>query len=189
LRRPWPAALALWLLLSSFSLPLPAADPALTLEYKVKAGYLYNFAKYVEWPTPPGTNTAPGRNPIIIGVAGGTGILPVLQEVLQGKLLEGRPIEVAPVATLTPDTPCHILFIHQSFGQSPAQIGQALSNAPVLVVGEAEQFAEQGGMIGFVREANSFRIHLNLEAATRARLKVSAKLSSVARMVKGRQEP
>ena len=178
--------LALCLLIISVPQPLPAADAALTLEYRIKAGYLYNLAKFVEWPNPP---SSPERSPIRIGVVGGAEILPILQQVLQGKLLEERPIELTPVAKPAADTGCHILFIHHSFGQSPVQIWQALSNAPVLLVGESEQFAEQGGMIGFVRESNSFRIHLNLETASRAHLKVSAKLSSVARMVKGRQQP
>jgi hypothetical protein len=190
-RRPWLAMLALLAMLVALPRPLAGADPALALEYKVKAGYLYNFAKYVEWPSSNATNaaTTPDLSPIVIGVVGGAEVLPILQQVLQGKSLEGRPLQVKAVAKPVADTGCHILFFHHSFGQSPTQIGQALSNAPVLVVGDGEQFAEKGGMIGFVREEESFRIHLNLAATARAGLKVSSKLSSVAHLVKSRQDP
>lgn len=184
-RRAWLAVLALLAALGVLAGPVAASESPLSLEYKVKAAYLYNFVKYVEWPsTESATNT-----PIVIGLVGGSEALPVLQQVLAGKTVDGRPLQVKGLAKPARDAGCQILFIHQSAAQTPAQIRQALGPAPILVVGESERFAENGGMIGFVREADSFRIHLNLDSATQSGLKVSAKLSSVARLVKTRAEP
>ncbi|MFM1770276.1 MAG: hypothetical protein RJA22_2805 [Verrucomicrobiota bacterium] len=189
-RRSWLAALALVVAVLSVALPLPAAESPVALEYKVKAGYLYNFAKYVEWPdTPARSGDNPSPTPLVIGVLGGQEVLPILQQVLHGKTVEGRPLLLKAVTKLNAEPGCHILFVHRSAGQAPAQIRQSLGQAPVLLVGETEGFAEEGGMIGFVREDESFRIRLNLEASNQAGLKVSAKLSSIARLVKTRPQP
>jgi len=182
---------ALCSLMAALTQPAAAADAALALEYKVKAGYLYNFAKHVEWPTnlAPGHATTPGLPPIVIGVLGGAEVFPILQQVLHGKSMDGRPLQLKLVTKPSDKAGCQILFVHHASGQTPEQIQQAISNAPTLVVGESEQFAERGGMIGFVRHQERFRLHLNLDASNRAGLKVSAKLSSVARIVRNRQDP
>jgi hypothetical protein len=187
-RRP-AGLLACWLATLTLLLAPPAmhaADSPAALEYKIKAGYLYNFAKYIEWPakTLPATNS-----PIVIGVLDGAGALPVVQSIFQNKSVAGRPLQVKAVFPTTLDASCHILFLTRAAGPSPLEVRQTLGSAATLLVGEDDQFAERGGMIGFVREEDSFRVHLNLEAATQAGLKVSAKLSSVAKVVKSKAGP
>jgi len=185
-RRAWLAALSAVLALLWASWSLRAAESSsLALEYKVKAGYLFNFAKFVEWPTAalPETNS-----PIVVGVMDGAEALLAIQQQLQGKTVNHRPLQVKTIAADGPITACHILFVSRSAGQAAAEVRQALGQAATLLVGETEQFAERGGIIGFVREEESFRIHLNLEAATRAGLKVSARLSSIAKLVKTKRD-
>lgn len=184
-RRAWFAALCSALVLLWEPRSLSAAESSLALEYKVKAGYLFNFARYVEWPAAalPETNS-----PIVIGVMDGKEVLPVIQQQLQGKTVNNRPLQVKAIAASGSATNCHILFVPRFAGQSAAEVRQALGQTATLLVGETEQFAERGGIIGFVREEESFRIHLNLEAAAQARLKVSARLSNIAMLVKTKRD-
>lgn len=167
----WFAALCL----SGFA----ATDP--TLEYKVKAGYLYNFAKFIEWPPATLPNAS---SPIEIGVMDGGEAFSTIEQVLTGKTVNGHPIHVTAVASLKENLNCHILLATRAARTTPSKLRSALDARPILLVGETEKFSERGGMIGFIREEESIRLTLNLEAATAAGLKVSAKLANVARVVK-----
>jgi hypothetical protein len=158
-----------------------AADSPDTLEYRVKAGYLFNFAKYVEWPA---NALAANNDPIIIGVLDKSDAAAVIQQVLANKLVNDRPIIVKAVSAPSVTDNCHILFVSRTANYSPADLKQALGAAATLLVGESDQFAEGGGMIGFIRENESLRVTLNLESVSEAGLKVSSKLASVARTVK-----
>ena len=164
---------------------LRAAESPVAREYQIKAGYLFNFAKYVEWPA---TSMPAADSPLVIGVMDGSEALPDIQRQLQGKTVNDRPLQVKSVATASASAGCHILFVCRSAGKTPAEVREAVGAAAILIVGETDQFAERGGMIGFVREEGSFRLNLNLEAATQAGLKVSARLSTVAKVVKGKPE-
>jgi hypothetical protein len=77
-----------------------------------------------------------------------------------------------------------ILFVTRAAAKSPQDLRLSLAGTAVLLVGETDQFAERGGMVGFVREQEAIHLTLNLERTTAAGLKVSARLSSVARLVK-----
>lgn len=179
--RFWLIAAATTLAAGLASATVRAADSPAALEYGIKAGYLYKFAKFVEWPT----NALPATNsPIIIGIMDGTGVLLVIQQVLAGKTVNDRPIVVKVITTPSPADGCHILFVSRTAKTSPAEVRAALGSVATLIVGETDLFAEQGGMIGFVRDEETLRVTLNLESVTNTNLKVSAKLASVARLVK-----
>lgn len=174
--RIWSLAAAL--LLAAFA-SAAAADGALALEYKVKTGYLFNFANFIEWPAA----ALPGADsPFVIGVLDGGEALPVLKDLLAGKTVNGRPVQVRAVSADRVGG-LHILFVTRASGVSPAEIKTALGGAATLLVGETERFAEHGGMVGFLREGDNIRFQLNLERVTEAGLKASAKLASVARLV------
>ena len=180
-RRAWLGALACGLTVLLAPASSPAADSGAALEYKVKAGYLFNFAKFIEWPAAavPATNS-----PIVIGVLDDNEALPAIRQVLKDKFVGNHPIEVRSVVSAASANDCHLLFVTRAANKAPDELRDSLRSAATLLVGETDQFAERGGMIAFVREEESVRINLNLEAATQAGLKVSAKLSSVARLVK-----
>jgi hypothetical protein len=154
-----------------------------SLEYKVKAGYLFNFAKYVDWP-PRAHATA--ESPFVIGVLGGQGPRSVIEEVLRGKTVFGRPLEVRLLERLEDHAGCHILFVTRDSKITAEQASSAAGTAPVLLVGETESFAESGGMIGFVRQDEQFRVVLNLESVNASGLKASAKLATVAKRVRSK---
>ncbi len=173
------AATGVWLA------PSVAAQESGPLEDKVKAGYLFNFAKFIEWPD---SAFSSPQAPLVVAVLNDAAALPVLQQVLRGKAVNGRPIEVKLVTTPAAGHGAHLLLVTRAAKVEPAVIHDQLVGSSTLLVGDTENFAEKGGMIGFFKDGESLRFQLNLEATTAAGLKVSSKLSSVARVVKSQQK-
>lgn len=157
------------------------AQDAGGLEYKVKAGYLFNFAKFIEWPA---SAFASERAPLVVASIDDGTVLPVLNQVLQGKNVNGRAIEVKAVTTLAGASGAHILFVARTAKIDLGTLREQLGRSSTLVVGEIEGFVDKGGTIGFVKEGDNLRFQLNLDTAGAAGLKISSKLSSVARVVK-----
>lgn len=152
-------------------------------EYRVKAGFLFNFAKYIEWPASvlPLTNSE-----IRIGVLAEDPAAPILQEVLKGKVANGRPIKVMLLKSLGELPDCHIFFLSRA---ERARVDEVLTRArgtTTVTVGEVDQFAHRGGIVNFIRQNDAFRFEVNLVGAERAGLKVSAYLAGMATVVKPR---
>ena len=162
-----------------------AAQDAGALEYKVKAGYVFNFAKFIEWPA---SAFASPAAPLVVAVLDDSAVLPTLQQVLQGKSVNGRPIEVKAVSSVAAAAGAQILVVTRATKLEPSSIRQQLGRSATLMVGEVEGFAENGGTIGFVKDGENLRFQLNLDVADAAGLKVSSKLSSVARVVHSRDK-
>jgi hypothetical protein len=158
---------------------LARADPA--LEYKVKAGFLFNFIRFVEWPARSFSET---NSPVVIGVLSDDSAAPVLQQALAGKSVDNRPLEVRLIAEAGEARACHILFLGRDRKHQAGEILERLKGAAVLTVSEIEQFCQRGGMLNFVRQDESFRFEINLESAKRADLKISSRLSSMATIIK-----
>jgi len=149
-------------------------------EYQVKAAFLFNFAKFVEWP--PGS-FPDASAPLQICVFGQDPFGEALRNIANEKTVNGRKLEVHQVADLQHARSCHILFIASSGKASVKQIVEALRGASVLTVGDTKGFAEQGGMINFVLENDRVQFEVSSKAAERAGLKISSKLLSVAKLV------
>ena len=146
-------------------------------EYQLKAAFVYNFAKFVEWPA---TSLPPDASPFVIGILGENPFGEDLKRTVAGKKISDHPISVVTFSTVNEATNCHVLFISRSETSRLADIFKRLQTAPVLTVGETDQFTEAGGMIGFVTEANKIRFQIKDETAKAAGLKVSSKLLSLA---------
>ena len=175
MRRALIAACFLALALSA------AAQSARAPEYEVKAAFLYNFAKFVEWPA---NAFAHSSAPLHICVLGRDPFGDSLSSMVQGKSISGRPLVSKQVQALAETRSCHILFIS---GSDPDALGEVLKfthGLPVLTVGESDDFLELGGTINFVLEQDRVRFEINLRAAENHRLKLSSKLLAVARVVK-----
>lgn len=167
---------------------LALAGPACSLgqagppgEYQLKAAFLFNFAKFVEWP--PQSFHAPDQ-PVMICVLGANPFGDALEQVIGGKLVNGRPFAVRPLRELTPDCGCHLLFVPASEGRRFFAALPAVRGAGILTVGEAEGFASEGGVINLKLESGRIRFEINLEAAARERLHISSKLLQLAQIVK-----
>ncbi len=153
-------------------------------EATVKAGYLYNFGRFVDWPS----GSFEGRHsPFVIGILGKDPISDILDRAVAKRLIQGRKAAVRrfPKRASTEDLlGCHILLVSSSAGGETARILRALDGSSVLTVGDDEDFARSGGMVSFRLENSRVILDLNLDATTRARLEVSAQLKQVARIVK-----
>ena len=109
---------------------------------------------------------------------------PVLEKLFTGKSVGTHPVQVKSFSGTSLPKDAHILLVTRAADRKPEEIRIALGNAPTLLVGETDQFAERGGAIAFVREEESVRLTLCLEHAAANGLKVSSKLASVAKSVK-----
>ena len=159
-----------------------AEEPAPT-EYQVKAAWLLNFARFIDWPPETlGSNNAP----MVIGVLGADPFGADLENTLRDVAVYNRKFLVQRNPSEAEARRCHILFLSSSERKRHREILEKLQGAPVLTVGETEEFIAQGGMINFVRKDNTVRFAVNLDAAGPAGLKISAKMLKVALSVKGR---
>lgn len=182
----WPRWIRLvalsWLALGPLAAQTP---PAISKEAKVKATFLFNFAQYVEWPA---TAFAATNAPLTIGVLGNDELGPFLEQLIQGEIIQNRPLLIKRSRVIEELAACHILFINRSEQPRLAAILTALRNAPLLTVSDLEQFATRGGVIGFVPKGNTIGFQINLEAASRARLKIDSRLLGLAEIVRRKSE-
>ena len=157
-----------------------AAQSPRAPEYQVKAAFLYNFAKFVEWPSPafPGPST-----PFRICVLGHDPFGDALTNIVQGKSISGHSILSMQVQSAAEARSCHIIFLSPSDPGTLRQHLDRLHDFPVLTVGESADFLPLGGMINFVLEEERVRFEINLASAERHHLKLSSKLLAVARVV------
>jgi hypothetical protein len=149
-------------------------------EYQVKAAFLYNFAKFVEWPSQAFKSPT---DPIVIGVLGKNPFSDALAAAVAGKAWAGRAFQVREISTAQQAAGCQIVFISSSERKRLAALLADIGNAPVLTVGETENFTAAGGMVNFKIEAGSVRLQINVEAARKRELHISAKLLSLAEIV------
>ena len=154
-----------------------AALAAESLEYKVKAAFLLNFAKFIEWP--PTAFPSPNA-PFNICILGDDPFGEDLDQIAGGEQVNGRKITIQRLRSAPAPNVCSVLFIAGSVTRPeiPANLGPGL-----LTVGEGEHFIRDGGMIAFILENRRVRFDINRAAAENAGLKISSKLLSVAREV------
>lgn len=166
------------------AIPLRAEGDAVwspDFEHQIKIGFLYNFAKFVEWPA---TILREPTTPLVIGVLGSDPFCDSLERSLRGKTLGSRPIVVRRLKRTDPLETVQILFISPSLGKEIPVILKDLRHAPVLTIGDMDRFATAGGIINFRIVENKVRFEINIDAAGRAGLKVSAQLLTVATVVR-----
>jgi len=192
------------LALGALLLPMDVSAGTPRSKYETKAGYLLNFAEFIEWPA---GAFADAKSPIILGVVGKDPFGPELDK-LKGKTVNGRTMEIkrfkGALEFRGEETPgrrqddlpakqakklaemksCHILFITSSEKNFLTQTLKPFRGASVLTVGETDSFAREGGMITFVDSETNVQLEINLAAAEQARLKISSKLLSLAKVIK-----
>lgn len=162
------------------SLGFAATDTA-ALEYKVKASYLFNFVKFVEWPEASFTNSS---SPFVIGLVGDDPFGRTLDETFAGRKTNGRGFVIRRFSPKDDPGNCHILFATLSDKGRLAKLLASLRGRPVLTVGETDRFGELGEMVNFIVVGGTVKLEANPEAAAAAGLKVSSKLLAVSKLVK-----
>jgi hypothetical protein len=146
-------------------------------EHQLKAAFLLNFAKFVEWPPAAFAETG---SPILLGILGENPFGDAVEQTIRGKTINNRPLMVKQFRLAAEATNCHILFIGASEKARLPETLAALRGTSVLTVGEMDRFTETGGMINFVRQGNKIRFQINEVAAKSVGLKISSKLLSLA---------
>ena len=186
-QRPAPRALScaatalvlLCLLLAgSLCRPAPGAAAAASSEYQVKAAFLYNFMKFVDWPSD-GLGT-PGT--LTLGVLGRDPFGDALDEV-RGKSAKGRRVVVVHLRGIEEVKDCDLLFVCASEKGRLPQVLRAVQNYPILTVADQDGFCQAGGMINLIFVKNRVGFDVNLAAAVRGRFRISSQLLRLARVV------
>jgi hypothetical protein len=146
-------------------------------EFDVKAAYLYNFAKFVQWPA-----DATRRDPrtFQVCVLGEDPFGPVLDRVVAGGSIDGRTVVPRRVASAQDARACHILFLGGMDERREAETLETLGRADVLTVSDLPAFTQRGGMIQFVVQGARVRFEVNLDRARDAGLMLSSELLRVA---------
>jgi len=151
-------------------------------EYQVKAAFLFHFAQFVDWPSEAFKDAG---TPLTYCTAGGDPFRGALDASLNGKVIDGRWVRVLHFKEAQEIQGCQVLFIGIADKKFTSATLANLKGTPVLTVGESEHFVQEGGMIGFFLEDNKVRFDINLDAAARGKLKISARLLLLAKTVFG----
>jgi hypothetical protein len=159
---------------------VPPAHAQTAHEYEVKAAFLYNFARFVDWPE--GSFLARDE-PIVLAVAGDDPFGAVLERTIAGQTAQGRRFAVRRFRTRDQLGPCHILFVGSSEDYL-AWLDAVARRQPtgVLTVGEGRGFARRG-TVAFLIDARRIQLAVNLDSIAAARLRVSSQLLALARLV------
>jgi hypothetical protein len=156
-----------------------AEEPA--REYRIKAAFIYNFAKFTRWPA---GSFADGEAPLDFCIYGEDPFGGALDAVA-GKTIRGRKVAVRRIAAIEASAGCHLLFISDSEAERLTGILAAVGDRPVLTVADMPDFARAGGIINLkTNEDDKLRFEINTGTARRVGLKFSSKLLSLAEITK-----
>ena len=174
------AAVPAWLLVLATTVARPL--PAQVTEQDVKAAFLYNFTRFVEWPA----GIPPGAEPFRLCVIADDRTAAAVDRTMQGEAVNGRPVQTVAPATREAAQRCQILFVGRGEAERAAPLVAAVRDLPVLTVGDGNQLLQQGGAIEFVLDGGRVRFDVNLKTAKRSGLTISSRLLQVARNIEGR---
>jgi hypothetical protein len=142
-------------------------------EHQVKATFLFRFTQFVEWPA--GAFPA-AQAPLVIGVLGEDPFGPLLDETVRNEKVNEHPLAIERYTRLEDIKNVHVLFVSRRQAARIREITGALNGRSILTVGDADGFADGGGMIQFVTQENKIRLRINLTAARSANLTISSQL-------------
>jgi uncharacterized protein DUF4154 len=177
--------IALAVLTAVLSWPGPEArgeTAAAPTEYQVKAAFLYSFAKFVQWPDDAFSKP---EEPFVVGVLGDDPFGSVLDDTLAGKTVLNRPVVIKRFGKVE-DVRAQILFVGSSERRDLPRVLKSLRGRAILSAGETEDFAENGGIVGFKTKDRRVRFEINLSRAEEARLRISSQLLKLATIVSSR---
>ena len=151
-------------------------------EAAVKAAFLYNFTKFIGWPS---TAFANEGAPFTVCIFAGDDFRREVEAMMGGEQVQGRRVAVAAVQNGDDLKGCHLAYFSREHGDRAVRRLTGVRETPVLTVGEGRRFLDQGGLIAFSFENDRVRFDISKRAADRAGLNISAKLLRVARSVEG----
>lgn len=146
-------------------------------EYQVKAAYLYNFGKFVNWPA---NFAPPNKDSFVICIVGQDPFGTALESTVTGEKVGGKPVEVHRLSKKQDAASCRVLFISSSERDRLDEVLTDFAPVNILTVSDMPNFTSRGGIIQFVVIDNKIRFEVNLFAAERSNLNLSSELLKVA---------
>jgi YfiR/HmsC-like len=152
---------------------------AAAVEHEVKAAFIHNFTKFIDWPPEMFEDE---NSPLRIGILG-TGSIDNFLMNLNGRKVQKRPLEVSRVKNFNEVSQYHVIFVNPSEKGRMQSILRALKGTGILTIGDTTGFAGQCGIINFYLKSGKVRFEINIEASRRENLQISSKLLRLARIV------
>jgi hypothetical protein len=143
------------------------------LASEVKAAFLFNFTKFVEWPA---AAFGSGAAPLMVCVSAGDAMASMIEEVMRNKSISGRPLQLQRVRTPAAARACHVMFVDGDIEKKPGRMLEGLHGAAILTVGDSESFLKSGGIIRILERDRRMTFEVNIDAAARAGIKISSRL-------------
>jgi hypothetical protein len=181
-RRALPPSLALAFLLCVAAV-IPAAAQTATAS-SLRSAFLFNFAKFTQWPA----EALPPAAPLVICVLGDPAVAAELEQSARNQILEGHRIVVWKGLGEGSVQSCHMLYVAAAVERQVQASLDTVRNAPVLTVGESSLFAETGGSVQLFRENDRMRFAVNIDAVQRQKLHLSAQLLSLAKVIRSSKD-
>jgi len=155
-----------------------------SLEYQLKAVFLFNFTQFVDWPA---ESFPDDKSPLVIGIIGENPFGKYLEEAVSGERKNGHPVIVQYYRDEEAAKSCHMLFINLPESDKRKQVIETIKEEPVLTVSDASDFSIQGGLVRFVKKNNKIKLQINLEACKELGLVPSSKLLKLADIIEPRK--
>ncbi len=176
----WRLGLLAWL--CAFTACVGAARAQDSREYAIKAAFLLNFTRYVRWPE---QSFIAADDPFDFCILGIDPFGDVLERKVAGQISQGREIRIRRIPDVRHAVGCHLVFIGAGEAKRQPESLATLQNQPVLTVGEADRFLEQGGIIRLLVVEDNVRFEINAGQAKRSQLRISSRLLELARRTVG----
>jgi hypothetical protein len=188
LRRPPPTWQTLWMslwVIVCASIPAAAAradmEPTQRRECELKAAFIYNFTKFIEWPP---RSFADGNAPFVIGIVGNSPCTGVLESMVEQRRVGERRIEVHPVRSAAELLSVQLLYVGAGEEQALTTWSGRIDSLPLVTVGESPEFASGGGAITLRRQDDKVRFEINVRSAEHSGVKLSSQLLKLAMAVR-----
>lgn len=173
------------LLYIAIQLLQPSASAQKFSEYEVKAVYLYQFAKFVNWPA----LSIDSEPNFVIGIHGHNPFSDFADAIYKDKQFKGKPLKIIQVKTPEEAKQCHMIFFSGTDKYSTLKFISKIKTLPVLLVGDQiDDFCHIGGMINFTDKENKYRFEINPDVAKQSDIEISSKLFGVALIISGQED-
>jgi hypothetical protein len=169
----WPVLIAALAAVAPTAASGQAAAPS-----ALKAAFLFNFAKFTEWPA------LPAQAPVRVCVAGDDTMAGALEETVRGQTIQSHGIQAVPLPGEESARACQVLFVSAADAKRAAALVSDIAAGPVLTVSDLERFTERGGMVELFVESGRMKFAINVDAVQRARIRLSSRLLGLARIVR-----
>jgi len=161
--------------------PTTPTSPDEVKEYSIKAAFLHHFAKLTTWPD----SAFEGADaPFVVGIAGDDPFGKVIDKVLDESKVGKRRLVVRRHLALSELASAHIVFVGEMSGTARRELFSACRGRPVLLIGDGEDFAREGGVAGFFKERGKVRFAINVTRVSKIELTMSSQLLKHAKIIK-----